>query len=1075
MNLDFSEIQVAGAILGSILNNQSVKWISDYLSELSHLRQTGVAGEHAYRPCLKELFGHFEQVTSVNDPKRSENGNPDFVFLDSRNTELVIGYAETKDIDADLEKVAKSEQMSRYTNYQNLILTNYLDFYFYRSGQFTKKISLGSISGKVLKINLDQAESLILELQAFFRVAPEQIKSAARLAVLMGTSAKRLRAEVGYLLLDSKSQDANISKIFSYFKSELIHDLSVEEFADMYAQTLVYGLFVARYSDESLDNFTRSEARDLIPASNPFLREFFDHIAGTAFERDLAYIVNELCQIFSISDVHKIISIEFALNSEDSKGQKDPIIHFYEDFLEAYDPQQKKFMGAYYTPIPIVRQLLNQVDQILVDEFNIPDGLADTQRLSEATSLPGYGKDKKEILHRVQILDPATGTATFLNELIKFVHRKFENQAGLWNQYVNEELIPRMHGFELMMAPYTVAHLKLEMTLNSLGAEVKKRIGVYLTNSLDDGVDAHPTLLDSLGLGAVITEESRRASEIKNRYPIMVVVGNPPYNGVSSNQTSRANGLIKRYKFEPGGLKPLEEKKHRLDDDYVKFIALSQELIEKSGEGVLAMITNHGFIDNASYRGMRWSLMQTFDEIRIVDLHGNKTKREVSPDGSVDENVFDIKQGTALLIAFKRKNSRGNKDLAKVRHADLWGTRFEKFKQLAGKVDLDQISPSAPLFLFNKRDFGESESYLNGISISQLFSLNTSGIQTSRDHFAVGFSKTELIERFEKFSNLRYSDEEMRKEFFSSSKPGKYPAGDTREWRLTEARSAIAKESVKDSVVSYAYRPFDNRFVGLGKNFSDWPRTKVMQHLVEENHALVVGREGKAVGEGDWTLAFVVQSTSDLNIFYRGGGVVMPLWEYTNGLRNSNLNATEVVSLLRNCDLTFDENLPASDCEDGVVGPLEIFDFIYGTLYLPTYRRKFKEFLATDFPVIGVPNSRKAFLEIMRYGRSVRLTHELDTTHIDAGAISFPVAGTNVVEKVVFDQENRIWINDAQYFGNVEESAWSINIGGYLPIQKWLSDRKGRELTLQEILHFQKVISASAKTIKLMSDAPDLP
>ena len=501
--------------------------ISNYLLSVQTELSTGNALEHTYRPALKTLIELLDEtINAVNEPTRSAHGAPDFVFLNKSNKDLILGYAETKDLDVELDQIEKSEQLKRYLGYPNLILTNYLEFRFFKNGEKYQTIKIAQIKYGVVQSIESSFASLEHEIKAFISGKPETIKSAEKLAKIMGGKASRIRENVQRFLNGEKDvKNQELFRIYDVMKQLLVHDLKVDKFADMYAQTLVYGLFVARYYDETPDNFSRSEARDLVPASNPFLREFFDHIAGASFDSRLKYIADELCAVFSASDIPGIMQRKYNLFGE--AVDKDPIIHFYEDFLKEYDPDLKKQMGAYYTPVPVVQFIIRAVDEVLKKDFDLTGGIADTSKIERVRKI--QGSKSKEKIPRVQILDPAVGTATFLNEIIKFIYSQFKTQQGMWSSYVETELLPRLNGFELMMAPYTIAHLKLALTLKETGInDFKQRLGVYLTNTLEEGIKTNPGLFD-IGIVGAITKESEEASRIKHDTPIMIVMGNPPY------------------------------------------------------------------------------------------------------------------------------------------------------------------------------------------------------------------------------------------------------------------------------------------------------------------------------------------------------------------------------------------------------------------------------------------------------------------------------------------------------------------------------------------------------------------
>ena len=653
--------------------------------------------------------------------------------------------------------------MERYYGYSNIILTNGLDFRFYRNAaRYADPIIIGKFQNNEIEPIESSFQLLEDTIKDFITESKEPIKSGSVLAKVMAGKGRRIRDNIkNYLAKENDPKNESLLAGYEVIKKLLLADLDKAKFADMYAQTLVYGLFVAKYYDDTPDTFSRQEARDLVPSSNPFLRQFFDHIAGPSFDSRIEWIDNELCEEFTHADVRAIVHNYYKVEKEDSR---DPIIHFYEDFLQEYDSAERKKMGVFYTPLPVVRFIIRSVDDILKKEFGLVQGLADASKVVIEKEI--QGKKNKISVHKVQVLDPATGTGTFLNEAILHIKKSFEGQEGRWSQYVNSDLLPRLHGFELMMASYTIAHLKLSSTLRESGAKIENtRLGVYLTNSLEKGESAPKTLFDVFGLGKAITEESNQANKVKNELPIMVVMGNPPYSGVSSNETDNANSLVEKYKIEPGGNQKLQERKHWLNDDYVKFIAFAENMIVKNGEGIVGFITNHGYLDNPTFRGMRWHLMDTFDSIYVVDLHGNSKKKEVSPDGSKDENVFAIMQGVSIMLAVKTgKKKKG--DLAKVFRADVWGKRNNKFEQLNNfsidKMKWEKIEDRLPnLFFAQSGSIKLEKEYQKGFSVNDLFMQNSTGIVTMGDDLLLmkikKFYKKELpVFKREYFRKLAY-------------------------------------------------------------------------------------------------------------------------------------------------------------------------------------------------------------------------------------------------------------------------------------------------------------------------------
>jgi type I restriction-modification system DNA methylase subunit len=1020
--------------------------VSAYADAIKQQFVSGHAREHAYRPALERLMDGFEDVTAVNDPKRSQHGNPDFVFVKQSNKDITFGYAEAKDITIDLAKTVKTEQLRRYAGYEKLFLTNYLDFRFFRNGEQYEELSIGKIKNGELVFNVNEFARLEDVLQEFLNQPPETIRSGKRLALIMGGKARRIRTNVAiYLDNEDNEQNAELEKIFQMMKELLVHDLTPAKFADMYAQTLVYGLFVARYNDKTSSSFNRREARDLVPSSNPFLREFFDHIVGPRFDRRLSHIVDELCEAFGASDVHMLVQKHLRLF--EVGNYKDPIIHFYEDFLKEYDPEERKKMGAYYTPVPVVRFIIKQVDEILKKDFDIAKGLADTSKIEHSTTDSG-GKKYKFLTHKVQILDPAVGTATFLNEIIKYIYKGFEGQEGRWPAYAEQDLLPRLYGFELMMAPYTIAHLKLGMTLQETGIkEFKNRLGVYLTNTLEEGVK-HQQDLFTFGLAQAVSDEAEEAAKIKHEKPVMVVIGNPPYAVESSNQTDYATELVKKYKYEPGGTQKLQERNSKMiNDDYVKFIAFAEDMITRNGIGVVAMITNHGYLDNPTFRGMRWRLTKTFDSIYVLDLHGNSKKKEVAPDGSKDENVFDIQQGVSIIFGVKNGIKRSNQ-LAKVYRQDVFGSRRRKFEQLSeGNVEWSEIVPDKRFNLFTKRDNTDFKDYDNYVSLDDLFLINAAGIKTSRDNFVIDKDKRKLSRRIQEFCDLQDVDDETIK--------AKYELKEAAGWTVHGARHAI-KAFDPDKIVKIAYRPFDTRWTYWDSAVNTRMREKVMKNLLHSNIALITVRQ--VAEDSGFNHVFISDDIVEGRMTLSNKGIcfVYPLYIYHD-------DETPVPNFKPEALKQLTKNLKDS------YAPEDILNYLYAVLHSFEYRKKYKEFLKTDFPRIPAPKSDTQFNMLIKLGKQLHELHLMTSPLLNNLITTFPVPDTNEVDNMYY-ADDKVWINSTQYFGNIDSAAWNFSISGYQPAQKWLKDRRGQKLSSGEIEHYQKIIKALVETEKTMKE-----
>lgn len=464
------------------------EYLEQYCKSIKQRFNAGISTEHSYRGDLQNLLQNLVKgITVTNEPKRIDCGAPDYII---QNKVVPIGYIEAKDIGKDLGKEEKSDQLKRYrTSLDNLILTDYLEFRFFYYGDKVKTIKIAEVDGGKLQVLSENFDSLIVHLNDFCTFKGQTIKSAEKLAKMMAQKA-RMMQEVLYLAVSSEDEeDSTLRDQLEAFRHILIHDLTEKNFADIYAQTIAYGLFAARLHDETLEDFSRSEARDLVPRSNPFLRNLFDYVAGAQLDKRVVWIVDDLADIFRATDVKALLS-DFGK----ATGQNDPFIHFYETFLAEYDAKLRKSRGVYYTPEPVVNFIVRAVDDILKTEFNLPKGLADTSKVEIEVDEQGTGKKVKKQVHKVQILDPATGTGTFLAEVVRQIHKKFERQEGIWSSYVENDLIPRINGFEILMASYSMCHLKLEMLLRETGyapkADSKQpRLRVFLTNTLEE---AHP-------------------------------------------------------------------------------------------------------------------------------------------------------------------------------------------------------------------------------------------------------------------------------------------------------------------------------------------------------------------------------------------------------------------------------------------------------------------------------------------------------------------------------------------------------------------------------------------------------
>jgi predicted helicase len=1011
--------------------------LEQYIDNLDKRYRLGNATEHTFRGDLQQLLESLvPTIRATNEPKRQSCGAPDYILT---KKDIPVGFIEAKDIgDKDLDgtkKTGNKEQFDRYkASLNNLIFTDYINFHLYREGAFITKISIAEITDKGIKPlpeNFGNFENLIKD---FCVHVGQTIKSSKKLAEMMAGKARLLSDIIEKSLTSDEENQENstLKEQMLAFKQVLIHDITPQGFADVYAQTIAYGMFAARLHDPTLDNFSRQEAAELIPKSNPFLRKLFGYIAGPDIDDRIKWVVENLSEIFLACNVEEILK-----NYGKSTKMEDPIIHFYETFLSEYDPKLRKSRGVWYTPQPVVNFIVRAVDDILKTEFNLPQGLADTSKTTikvntqtaDKRSATGYKQTEQEV-HKVQILDPATGTGTFLAEVVKHIHKKFQGQQGIWSNYVEQHLLPRLNGFELLMASYAMAHLKLDLLLTETGFKPtsNQRFKVYLTNSLEEHHQDTGTLFANW-----LSTEANEANHIKRDTPVMCVIGNPPYSVSSTNKNDWIDNLIADYK------KDLNEKSYNsLSDDYVKFIRYGQHYIEKNGSGILAYISNNSFVDGIVFRKMRENLLECFDKIYILDLHGNSKKKEVCPDGSSDVNVFDIQQGVSINIFVKTDRKKKN-ELGKLFQFDLYGKRDFKYEFLNehnfGSLKWNTPSLNKPNYFFTNKNYEGQDNYKKGFSIDDLFQIKAAGIKTHRDSVVIGFNKKELKEQIENYD----------------ASPNPY----------TESK-----------VKSISYRPFDNRLIYFDTELVTRHREKQIRHSFFKNISLLSGRQTK---NKEICQFFISNTLSEMKTAESStGSYHFQLYTYpeSNGQqtieqseeRKPNLKVEIINQIAEQLGLTLTNE---KENTENTFAPIDILDYIYAVLHSPTYRETYKEFLKIDFPRVPYPKDKDTFWKLVKLGGEIRQIHLLESPKVEQYITQYPIDGDNEVGKTKY-QDGKVFINDTQYFDNVPQVAWEFYIGGYQPAQKWLKDRKGRKLEFDDILHYQKIIVALSETDRLM-------
>jgi hypothetical protein len=1079
---------------------------TEYLKSLETTFQSGRATEHSYRAAFAALVESRakEEVRALNDPKREKCGAPDYAVFRKRDR-LTIGWIETKDfgLRMSLDEVEKSDQLTRYfAHLPNLVLTDYLEIRWYvRREHGIKREGDGHfgrlVGSKIISDHAEQ-ESAMKALDGFLRHKPALLTSARDLAVRLADFTQMIRGIIVEAFAKGEASDS-LRDWRAAFARTLLPELAanpdpkkerdaVSEFADMFAQTLSYGLFSARAAGPG-GSFTRENARKLVPRTNPFLRDFFEQITGSKLDDEaFAGFVEDIIQTLGHADIDAVLR-DFGTRNRRS----DPGVHFYETFLHAYDPKLRELRGVYYTPEPVVNYIVESLDKLLKEEFDIKDGLADRSKIT-VTRKEGE-KSVRQDSHRVLILDPATGTATFLYRVLDFIRQQFETKkrAGAWGDYVHEHLLPRLFGFELLMAPYAVAHFKLGLALAardepelwrqqwSYEPRKDERINVFLTNTLEDLESA----TEQLGPLRILSNEANSAYEIKKHKPVLVILGNPPYaNFGRQNRGKWILGLLDDYK------RGLKEKKLNINDDFIKFIRWAQWRIEQTGSGVIGMITNNVYLDGLTHRRMRECLLETFDEIYLVNLHGSAKKQETAPDGSKDDNVFDITIGVAIVLLVRLPTEPNRKkEHATVRHADLWGKRASKYTWLdshnISNTKWTKLTPVAPGFYFVPKDFAGEAEYKTWWSALDMFPISSSGIQTKRDKTAIAWSRKDLELTLRNFAAL---------DPITLARKYELPP-DGRDWRIEWAteHAKVLHESGQ-GIAKILYRPFDIRWTvsdDKSKGFVAYPRYEVMRHMQKENIGMILFRQ---LSGQNFRHVFSTKYLIDGNavsLQTKEYNYLFPLYLYPNGKlpgddlfvreeleekRRPNFSAAFIKEVCDRLKVKFDPDGLGKPSEREV-GPELIFNYAYAIFHSPTYRQRYTEFLRTDFPRLPITRNYDLFQKLAGFGGYLVDLHAHGEGN--GSGISFPVKGSNMIEEVRYQppqthgndrHSGRVWINKRQYFEGISPQAWSFPIGGYQPAERWLKDRKGRTLSYEDKETYPRIIAALAETRRLMSE-----
>jgi hypothetical protein len=930
------------------------------------------------------------------------------------------------------------------------------------------------LTGKLRKgYSQEDAADVVNLLSRFFIVSKAKVRNPAELAQELAYRARYLR-RLALRQLADEPETGPLRDLYNAFKVALAHDQTEGEFADAFAQTITYGLLTARWlGNDQLaatgDRFTRQSALKYLPAASPFLNDLFKSVLSLKLDEQrgrLLWLVDDIADLLDRIDVTYV----FGAGDKGSDSTTDPVIHFYEPFLAAYDKELKNKRGVFFTPRPVVSYIVRAVHEMLKAEFGLEDGLASTDTWADVASrvdglkLP-HGTKPSDAF--VRVLDPATGTGTFIYECIGVIEQTMKDRwcrelkvdswsnekvVACWNEYVPKHLLPRLYAFELMMASYAICHLKLSFKLGETGYHFGRadRLHVHLTNTLDEpSASADPKLA---GLFVTLAEQAREVDSIKRTMRFTVLIGNPPYSGLSANMTENAQRIVDSYKFVDGSA--LKERKLWLQDDYVKFFRFSQTAIDASGAGVVGLITNHGYIDNPTFRGMRQSLLQTLDLLCVLDIHGNALKKERAPDGSEDKNVFDIRQGVAILLGAASGGT------SRVSRADLWGTRDNKYQQLRAltlsSTTWHSIEPKTPYYFFGRSTDESVSEYDGWPNLSELMPIYSSGVITARDELVLDFEPSAILDRIALMMDTSQSDQDLRRQLFEGKGSPKYAPGDSRGWKLPDARAKLrADKKWRERTALCSYRPFDKRWVYMTEWMVDWSRPEVRSHLeLEDNLVLVFPRNTGTARP--WEHAFVSREPI-LGRFFPDSACITymsPMMAQPLALHGINARPEGNVRGL-------DERLT----------PLEKVSYIYAILHSPTYRSRYLSQLRSDFPKVPVCLDNELVARLCVLGEELISLHLLESAELDASLVELVGRPTGKVENATWSNDT-VWIDNAKSIGfrNVTENVWKFQIGGYQVCEKWLKDRKGRTLTNEDIAHYQNIVISISETIRLIAE-----
>lgn len=1029
--------------------------IEEYIIEIKSLYRQE-ANEHTYRTPLENLLKHYSGDNQVwHEATNDDVGFPDFTL--KSNDDRLIGFVECKDIGSDLKamiagksKSYKSEhkQLKKYlTMADSIVFTDYVEFYLLRQNENTLEEldyvklfdDIESKKEKLEQANLQKLETFIT---GYFDSKPIEITKQDYFVSLLAKRTKILRDEI---LSEMSNENSHIRDIKKLFDETIFRDLDNKDFADAFSQIIAFGLLFYRLSEKekvSVNAFQK------MPDYIPVFREFFEAIKLRYMNSRIQYSIESIINAVNAYDdimfynglSYKDRHDKATAGSNKNKSEHDPFIYMYERFLKEFDPKARNAHGVFYTPIEAVSYLVRSTDEILKQTLNLDGGLRNKE---------------------VHILDFATGTGTFLLGTIEHIYNDLVGggNAGIWKDSVAEFILKQLYGFELLIVPYVLAHFRIHEFLSDCEYQYKDgdRLQLYLTNTLDNMMGGKVAMFPKMN------EEADMAYKIKNEKPILVIMGNPPYNNKSpeSNSKEWISNLLKDYK------KNLSEKKINLDDDYIKFIRFAHWKMQDATKGVVSVIVNNSFVNGITHRQMRAQLMKTFDEIYIFDLHGNVNKGEKCPDGSMDFNIFDIKDVGVCMALFIKTGKADNPNRG-VYFQEIFGTQKDKrYTLLDRSINIDKQNSKWQKIEDDKKwhwfsPVASNVNYIEKfIGLHEIFEVVGSGFSTERDSITIHQNENDLKQTINDFNNL--SEDEIK---------NKYNTYDSRDWKILKAKKDI-EENLKlhkhDLITKIYYRPFDFRYTyytGTTRGFIGTPSKKISQSFIDkENIGLVFTRVNRAITNGYF---FITENTVDRHGLDSAGDsmVVAPLYVYDEADK-SGLDLG--VEKRANFTANFEQLRKSNPLLKGK-SPEQILYYIYAVLYSPTYRSTYKDDLSYDYPRVPFSCSQEAFDKLEDLGRQLCNLHLLRVP--SASNHGFPISGDNVVCKKPYVElvgsESRLYINEAQYFTNVSEEVFGYSIGGYRVLEKYL---KARELlNWEDIVHLSRVVGVIEGTMRLQGE-----